>query len=127
MFKMLVKQMSGGTMLHGEISEEGIIKSFYLANKQKNLVALFFQLPGRPVKVGDEWPLDIQLLSTDQGFICDSSYRKNVVRVVNISNSDGEHIVTLNYDIIEYVHGSYKLPFFGNGRKKAILNLLLVE
>ena len=106
-------------MLHGEISEEGIIKSFYLAIKEKNLVALFFQLPGRPVKVGDTWPLDIQLLSTDQGFVCDSSYRKNEVRVVSISDKDSEHIVTLNYNIIEYVHGSYKMPFFGNGPQES--------
>jgi hypothetical protein len=109
-----MNKMLGGVMLRGSVYEDGTIASFYTVNAQKNLLAMFFELPGKTVKVGDTWPLSVQLISMDQSFICDSSYRKNMIKVVGIEKKDGGNIVTLKYDIVEYVDGYMNSPFDNN-------------
>jgi hypothetical protein len=113
----MMAKMTSGVMLRGDIDEDGKIVSFYTKNEQKNLIAVFFELPGRPVKIGDTWPLTINFLSMDQNFICDSSYRRNNVTVMDIKSINNEHIVTLKYDIIEYVSGDFNSPFNTNSIK----------
>jgi hypothetical protein len=102
---------SGGVMLRGTINEDGTIESFYTKNDQKNLLAVMFELPGRMVKVGDSWSLNVNFLSMDQNFVCDSSYKKNSVTVTSIDSQNGDYIVTLKYDIVEYVNGNFNSPF----------------
>lgn len=119
-FKRLMSMATQGVMLRGEVTNEGEIKSFYLKNEQRSLIALFFQLPGRPVKVGDSWPIDVHLVSADQSFICDSAYRKNEVEVVNISNKSDDEIVTLKYDFVEYITGNISTPMFNISQKTSM-------
>jgi hypothetical protein len=101
----------GDVVLRGAVTEDGQIQSFYLKNDQKNLLALMFELPGKPVSVGDKWALDINLISMDQNFICDSSYRKNVVSLTELKKSNKGTIALIKYDILEYVTGDFKVPF----------------
>ncbi len=108
--RMMAKMLSG-VVLRGTINEVGQIESFYTKNEQKNMIAMFFELPGRSVKIGDSWPISINLISMDQNFICDSSYKKNNVTVTSINSTGNEHIVTLKYDIEEYVNGDFNSPF----------------
>jgi hypothetical protein len=103
--------------LRGAINDSGIIESFYTKNDQRNLIALLFQLPGKQVKIGESWPLDVHLISMDQNFKCDSSYKKNVVSLVGIKKIDGETIAFLKYDIAEYVSGVFMSPFSGTDKK----------
>jgi hypothetical protein len=119
MHAMMVK-MTGGVVLRGAIYEDGTIESFYTKNDQKNLISTFFELPGKPVKVGDTWSPDIHFLSMDQNFICDSSYKKNNVTVISIDKKENEHIVTLRYDIEEYVSGNFTSPFDGKPIKTSM-------
>ncbi|MBB6110149.1 hypothetical protein SAMN05421821_10844 [Mucilaginibacter lappiensis] len=106
----MFKQMSTGVQLRGTIHEDGTIKSFYLKSEQKNIIALLFKLPGKSIKQGDSWPLSVNLLTADQNFKCDSSYRKNLVTAVKIENINGEQIFTLKYDIVEYIKGDFTIP-----------------
>jgi hypothetical protein len=99
--------LPAGVMLRGAIYEDGSIESFYTKNEQKNLLAIFFELPARAVKPGDTWPLSVNFISMDQNFVCDSSYKRNTVKLVGIENKNGEHIATLRYDIEEYVRGVF--------------------
>jgi hypothetical protein len=94
-FAMLMNAMTSAPMLRGAIGEDGSIKSFYLRNDQKNVLALFFQLPARPVKIGDNWQIETQFTNMDQSFKCDSSFHKNVVKVTSIENIGGDKVVTL--------------------------------
>jgi len=110
-FRDLMSHLSSGVTLRGAIYEDGGIESFYLNSGQRNLIAMLFGLPGKPVKVGDSWSLGINFISLDQNFICDSSYNKDQVRVVNIAYNHNEHIVTLKYDITESVKGNITSPF----------------
>jgi hypothetical protein len=112
----IMEMMTKNVQLRGMINDSGAIKSFYVKNDQRNLIALFFQLPGKEVKVGESWPLDVHFLSMDQNFKCDSSYRKNLVHLVGIKKMDGETIAVLNYDIVEYISGDYISPFQGTNK-----------
>ncbi|MCR8559898.1 hypothetical protein KXD93_19765 [Mucilaginibacter sp. BJC16-A38] len=111
--KLMMATM-GGVVLRGAIREDGTIESFYTKNDQKNLIATFFELPGRPVRVGDTWSADVHFLSTDQSFICDSSHRRNIITIVKIDDVENEHVVTVKYDIEEYVSGYFSTPFDKN-------------
>jgi hypothetical protein len=118
--QMLMARMLGGVMLRGSIYENGTIESFYMINAQKNMLAMFFELPGKAIKIGDTWPLSVQFISMDQGFVCDSSYRQNHVKVISIEEKNGEHIVKLKYDIAEYVDGNMNSPFGNNTIKTSM-------
>lgn len=124
-FKALTKQMMTGVMLRGVVNEDGAIESFYLKNEQKNLVALLFQLPGKQVKVGDSWPIDVHFISMDQHFICDTSFYKNRVTVLDIKNINKDQVVTLKYELAEYVSGNFSgapAPLFGKDPVKTLMS-----
>lgn len=106
----LLTTMNKGAMLRGAVNEDGTMQSFYVKNDQRNLIALLFELPGRPVSVGDTWSIDVHLLSMDQNFTCDSSYRKDVVTLVDVKKAGGETVAVLRYDLAEYVSGSFTSP-----------------
>ncbi len=104
------QSLSKGVALRGAVNENGNVQSFYLKNDQRNLIALFYELPDKPIKVGDSWGLDIHFLSMDQNCVCDTSYRKNQVKFIGIKKDGTETIAILKYDIEEYVSGDYGSP-----------------
>lgn len=121
----MMSKLSGGVMLRGAVYENGDIQSFYLRYDQKNLIALFFQLPGKPVKVGDSWSINTNLISMDQSFKCDSAYKRNNVSVTAIDNTGTDKIVTVKYDIEEYITGTFGLAggLFGGGDGKMVMEM----
>lgn len=108
-----MKSLMKGNMLRGTLYKSGKIESFYTKNDQKNLLALMFELPGIPVKVGDKWGLSVSLISMDNNFICDTSYKKNEVSLISLNNVGGQTIAVLKYDIEEYVSGVFSHPMLG--------------
>ncbi len=87
-------------------------------NEQRNLISLFFELPNKNIKVGDTWGLDVHLISLDQHFKCDTSFRKDQVKLIEIKNQKKDTIAVIKYDITEYVSGFINMPsFFGGGNK----------
>lgn len=120
----MMQSMNQGVMLRGSVYETGDIHSFWVKSNQKNLIALFFQLPKNPVKIGDKWSLDVNLIANDQNFKCDSAYKINEVTLTDIKKVDGETVAVLKYNIVEYVSGDFNSPsFFGNkgGKKKTMM------
>jgi len=115
--RMLSKMTMGNLSLRGAIYEDGRLESFYIPNGQKNLVRLFFELPGKPIKPGDTWSLDTHLISLDQNFSCDTSYLRNNVMLRSVEVVNGEHIADIEYDIVEYAGGDFKSPFGGESTK----------
>lgn len=110
-------KLSGFVSLRGSVSEKGKVTSFYVKNSQRNIIALFFELPGKPVKPGDSWPLDVQFITTDYTFKCDSSFRKNSVTLVELKKSGKETIAVLRYDIEEFVNGDWMITPGATPRK----------
>jgi hypothetical protein len=111
----LLPSMNQGVVLRGAVYETGGVESFWVKSSQKNLIALLFELPTSPVKVGDKWPLYVNLIENDQNFDCDSSYKINEVTLTDIKRVNGETIAVLRYNIAEYVKGIFNVPsMFGN-------------
>lgn len=108
----IMQSMTQGVLLRGSVYETGGIHSFWVKSSQKNLIALFFELPTRPVKVGDKWSLDINFITNDQNFDCDTSYKINEVILADIKKINGETIAVLKYNIVEYVKGNFITPSF---------------
>jgi len=106
-----MQSMNRGIMLRGSIYETGGIHSFWVKSNQKNLIALFFELPTKPVKVGDSWELDVDLIANDQNFECDSAYKLNKVTLIDLKKTQGETIAVLKYEIEEFVVGSFNASF----------------
>ncbi len=113
-FGQLLSGMQGTAQLRGEISPEGEITSFYVAQQQKNLLALFFELPTKPVEVGDTWQIDLTcILLNSAQFIVENSDRVNEVKLAEIIETPtGEMVAVLEYRIAESVEGQQDIPFF---------------
>jgi hypothetical protein len=114
-FSQLMSAMSTEVALRAAVYENGAIQSFYLRNDQANIVALFFQLPGKPVKVGDTWEVGTNFISLDQNFKCDSSFRRNNVTLSSIEKVGDDNVVTIKYNIEEFVTGNFSMPFPQSG------------
>jgi ABC-type uncharacterized transport system substrate-binding protein len=103
----MMRSMNNGIVLRGSVYETGGIHSFWVKGNQKNLLAMFFELPSKPVKIGDKWPLEVNLIGNDQNFACDSSYKINEVMLTDIKQINGETIAVLKYNMAEYVKGDF--------------------
>lgn len=112
----MMQSMNQGVMLRGSVYEKGGIHSFWVKSNQKNLIALLFELPQRPVKVGDSWELEINLIANDQNFVCDSSYKVNKVTLTDLKTENNDTIAVLKYEIAEFVDGTFNSPsYMGKG------------
>lgn len=100
-------KMNGNVVLRGKVSPEGELLSFYYKEAQKNLISILFELPTKPVAIGDQWNLKVSMVSMDQNFKADSLYKKNVVCLKDIKIKDGNKIAVIEYDIHEYVSGDF--------------------
>ncbi|HKB43165.1 MAG TPA: hypothetical protein VKC90_02210 [Chitinophagaceae bacterium] len=94
-------------VIRGAVYDNGPIQSFFLRYDLRNVIALLFQLPDKPVKVGDSWPLDIHLISFDQNLKCDTSRKFNKVTLLKIEKQNNETVAVLKYDIDEYISGLF--------------------
>ncbi|WP_423149734.1 hypothetical protein [Rubrolithibacter danxiaensis] len=122
MLKMM-QSMNQGVMLRGSVYATGGIHSFWVKSNQKNLISTFFELPTKPLKIGDTWKIDINLIANDQNFSCDSSYKINEVTLTDIKKNNGETIAVIKYNIVEYVNGTFNSPSFmgGGGEQKTMM------
>jgi hypothetical protein len=99
-----------GIQLRGKLNLDGGIESFYMKNDQKNLLSILFELPTKRVKVGDKWPLQVNLLSVDQNFVCNEYKNRNSVELIDVRNIDGKDIAILRYDLYSFVKGDFQNP-----------------
>jgi hypothetical protein len=115
----MMQSMNQGVMLRGSVYANGGIHSFWVKSNQKNLISIFFELPTKPVKIGDTWKLDLNLIANDQNFSCDSSYKINEITLTDIKKNKGETIAVIKYNIVEYVNGTFNSPsFMGGGEEQ---------
>lgn len=101
-----MNEMRKGIQFRGELNENGSIYSYYLLRKQKTMLAIFFQLPEKPVSIGDSWSIDMQWFGTNFSFDCDSANHHNKVTLSNIKILNKDTIATIKYDLHEYLLGN---------------------
>ncbi|MEM9954741.1 MAG: hypothetical protein AAF846_24245 [Chloroflexota bacterium] len=105
-FTSLLGQMEGTVQLRGVVQPDGAIASFYNQSRQRNLVAMFFELPTSPVQIGDTWQLDFNCISMGLGFIPDTADKINEVTLTDITQTaEGERVAVIDYRLIETVEG----------------------
>ncbi len=103
---------SNGFIWRGIVNKEGGIESFYMNQVHKNQLALFFELPDLPVKVGDTWGIEASLLSSAfPSFEADSMYQSNQVKLLDVREEGEEVIAKLRYQIDERMYGSVPISW----------------
>lgn len=100
-----------GVQLRGLLQNDGDIQSFYSRRDQKNLLAIFFQLPSQAVQVGDKWSLELNWITMDHNFRCDSIQQINEVELLEVREENGEQIAVLKYTNHDYVEGVFTYTF----------------
>lgn len=116
----MMQLMNTGIMLRGSVFESGGIHSFWVKSSQKNILSLFFELPTKPVKIGDKWALNVNFITNDHNFKCDTSHLLNEVTLVEIQYKNNDTIAILNYNLLEFVKGNFNTPaFFENKIKES--------
>lgn len=101
------KLMNTAPQLEGVIDQKGKIVSFYLEQKQKNLIALMHELPKKPVAIGDTWEIGMNCLEMGAGFSATEAKKVNKVTLTDIQNdNDGNKIAILDYILSEKVLGT---------------------
>lgn len=114
MMAELAKKMQGTVQLRGEITDSGEVASGSLPREQKNLLVLYFGLPKAPVKAGDTWSLDVDLVTMGAGFIEEESKQTNRAELVSLTPTpDGDTVAVISYAISEDVKGRFVVPQSG--------------
>jgi len=105
-----MKAMEGTVQLRGRITPAGRIASWWLEQKQKNLLALFTELPTKTVRVGDTWSLQTSLVEVGHGFVCDESDYSNQVRLAALEKAGDDKVAVIDYSLAESVVGKFVMP-----------------
>ncbi len=115
-YAQMLQGMEGSVQMQGDITPEGEIASPYVAQQQKNLLALFFELPVGAVKVGDTWQIDLTCITLNSAqFKIENSDQVNQVTLKEITETpEGEPVAILDYLIVESVEGEQTVPFLSN-------------
>lgn len=108
----IVDSRAGTVEILAELGLKGQLNSFYLKQKQRNILALFFKLPELEVKIGNEWNLPLTLIEIGQGFVPKEAARDQEAKLVGLrKNSKGEEIAELFYVIAEKVNGQFEYSY----------------
>ena len=109
----IAQAMMQGTVLRGSVNEKGDIHSFWVKGTQKNLISLLFELPTKPVHIGESWELQaLDLIENDHNFVCKEAFKQHKVTLTDIKEVDGEQIAFLSYDIQAYSGGDFNSQMF---------------
>ncbi|HSA20636.1 MAG TPA: hypothetical protein P5076_04235, partial [Myxococcota bacterium] len=90
----------------GALDEHGGVLAYELPSLQRLALGLFFELPARPVRPGDTWSTDVDLLGLDEGFTASKTLRWNQVKLVSLAPlADGEQLAVLEYRLGAHEEG----------------------
>ena len=111
------------TCLKADLSATGEVLTFWIESREKNLLQMLFELPSQPVRVGDTWPLHVNLVTAGQRFTVKDSARLDEARLVSLQpGPGGDTVATIDYVVVEWVKGvvgeretSMSLGFVGRG------------
>ena len=92
------------------IDRKGNNLSFYLSDAVNNQLKMFFGLPNQKVKKDDIWSLGIDLTSYSEFVKCDTFFKKDLVKVINVFSTKQDTIITITYDFVEFFQGTFFMP-----------------
>ena len=110
MDRKIQKEMAGTLQLLADLNTTGEIQSFFLVQRQKNLISLFFKLPNKAIEVGELWNIPVNLIELGNGYRVEKSQRYNKARVLSIKNDPEKgRIAEILYVVSEELEGNYRL------------------
>ena len=113
----LVEHLIGTMRTAAEINENGEVTSEYTSTEERNALSILLELPKEPVKVGDTWTLDLDLVSLEEGYLLDETLETNEINQVMLVSiaipNDGETIATVKYVLEESISGELATPIQG--------------
>jgi hypothetical protein len=106
-----------GVSIDADVDHTGIVNSIDVSERQENLLALLFQIPDKPVKIREKWPIHIALL--DEGIAGENSNvnEENFARIIQVRQNGNRKIAVLEYKIYHTVSGIYTNPLTGKLEK----------
>lgn len=95
------QEIIGTSVLQSTINHTGKNMGFYLGKGQKILVNLAYQLPPKPVKIGDTWSIDAECISIAGQEVIEASKINRVEFTRLTKNKAGDEIAEFDYLFIE--------------------------
>lgn len=96
-------------LLRGMVFADGGISTYFIENQQKSLLSAGFELPSKAISKGDTWRIDFSCLDLDGVVITDTISRKTLVKAEELEYVGGDTLVTISYDLSEYMQGKRQL------------------
>jgi hypothetical protein len=105
--EILLSNLAYGYNLNAKIDTLGKVTGKYFSINQKNLFSLMFELPSKPVSIGDVWELNLHFTGDNTGFKHIDNEEINRVKFVDVKSVNNSLIAVLEYDI--YTEGKGEL------------------
>jgi hypothetical protein len=104
------KLLEGSIMLLADINSTGTLKSYYLNQKQRNMVSILFGLPNKAVSLSESWHPNINFIELGNGYIVDQPKHINNAQIINLEpQDDGDVLAHIVYVVYEGLDGKYEL------------------
>jgi len=108
----VLNDWAGPIELLGDLDDRGNVESFYLSQKQRNILVQMFSIPLAKVKTGDSWTLPTNLIEIGHNFVPTLAQRKTKVTFDSKEyNKNGDLIAKLFYVMAESVNGQFEDPY----------------
>jgi len=101
-----MKQMEGTVRLRGSLTDWGFVTSD-LKREQRNLLALLFELPSKPVAVGDTWTHSADLVKMGANWEGESESLNQVQLVSLEKEAEGRTVARIDFTIAERQDGRF--------------------
>ena len=106
--RRIQESQSGNIELLGHFSKDGQLQDFFLRQKQRNLLNLFFSMPHHPVSTKTPWNLDVTLTEIGPGFYFQSANRVRNAYLEQLETINGERVARIFYVVSEDLKGNFK-------------------
>jgi hypothetical protein len=118
----MMEGMVGTVQARATLTGWGLVTS-ELKREQRNLVAIMFELPARPVAVGDTWTHSADLVKMGEGFEGKSEVINRVEFVALEKEAEGRTVAVIDFTLAERHDGQ----FMNRGLKKPVPSFMEVS
>jgi hypothetical protein len=104
--KALRETLGRKVQLRGNLTDWGFVTTD-LKREQRNLLALMFELPSKPVAVGDVWPHSSDLVKMGAGWEGENESLNRVELAALEQDAEGRLVAVLDYTLAERQEGKF--------------------
>lgn len=112
--RRIQESQAGNIELLGHFSQDGKLQDFFLRQKQRNLLNLFFSMPPAAVSTENHWDLNVTLTEIGPGFYFQNANRVKNAYLEKIDEIDGKRVARIFYVVCESLRGHFKQKIDGD-------------